>query len=195
MKALSGARFSLLRRFSGNGSEEWFPLTRSGSVDKPDEFEMLLVFLFDYQLVRNPATLNAGLADVFWDLTQGVPDTMVKLWRAAQELAILSGREQLTPEVFHLASERHLSAVNVALNTLRDEKGTPRNAIPDLKKKESRKAADTKRASVVRGDPPADNVTPLPGADLRTISRGSASDSTPDLEQAGLVKWDGKKLR
>lgn len=92
-------RFSKRRRGTGHGTEYWTFLKRSGNVREPDEFEALLRKLWRFQWVQNPLKLNNERADLFFELTQGNPDIMVKLFASSQRRAILEGVEELTDEL------------------------------------------------------------------------------------------------
>lgn len=92
-------RFSKKRRAAGHGTEYWEFLKSSGNVREPDEFEALLRKLWKYQWVQKPVKLSDARAKVFFELTQGNPDIVVKLFASAQRKAIQDGVEELTEEV------------------------------------------------------------------------------------------------
>lgn len=92
-------RFSKQRRAVGHGFEYWNFLDRSGDVRNPNEFEALLRKLWKYQWVQKPVKLNDARANVFFELTQGNPDIMVKLFASAQRKAIRDGVEELTEDL------------------------------------------------------------------------------------------------
>lgn len=92
-------RFSKRRRSVGHGTEHWGFLERSGDVRKPDEFEALLRRLWKFQWVKKPVKLSDERANLFFELTQGNPDIVVKLFASAQRRAIRDGVEELTEEI------------------------------------------------------------------------------------------------
>lgn len=196
MKQASGSRFSLLRRLSGNGSDEWHALQRSGSLDAPSEFEMLFRVLCDFQLVQKPVPASPALANLFFDLTQGIPDTMVKLWIAAQEVAIQSGREQISAEVLTAASNRQFKSIHEAIRAMREGNQLVQAAMPDLFDRDTH-ARTSGRAKPALREPTPEPVTlrsevssylPQPGAD--------ASAAAPeDDHQPDVARWDGRRLR
>jgi len=108
-------RFSKERRSVGHGTEYWGFLERSGDVRKPNEFEALLRKLWKYQWVRKPVKLSNERANLFFELTQGNPDIMVKLFASAQRKAIHDGVEELTEEVIREAFRLGYKAVKEAL--------------------------------------------------------------------------------
>lgn len=89
-------RFSKQRRAVGHGIEYWKFLERSGDVRHPNEFEALLRKLWKFQWVKNSVKMSDDRANLFFELTQGNPDIMVKLFASAQRKAIRDGVEELT---------------------------------------------------------------------------------------------------
>lgn len=127
-----GARFTRLRRMAGNGSATWLPLQRSGSFAVPGEFEMLLLALWQYQFTKTPVQISDEWGKLMWDVTQGIPDIMVKLWSASQEAAIATQKEVLTPELVARAFDAQFSMVAMPLKALRESNETVLSMIPDL---------------------------------------------------------------
>lgn len=132
LQSTIGARFTRLRRMAGNGSVQWLPLERSGNLKAPGEFEMLMLALWRYQFTTSPVVISDAWVQQFWDVTQGIPDIMVKLWSAAQEAAIASRKETLTQELVASAFQSHFSMVAMPLKALRENNSTVLSAIPDL---------------------------------------------------------------
>lgn len=108
-------RFSKQRRAVGHGTEYWGFLDRSGDVRKPDEFEALLRKLWKYQWVQKPVKLSNERANLFFELTQGNPDIMVKLFASAQRKAIRDGVEELTEELIRETFRVEFRAVHEPL--------------------------------------------------------------------------------
>ncbi|MGM9481829.1 ATP-binding protein [Roseateles sp. NT4] len=108
-------RFSKERRSVGHGMENWGFLERSGDVRKPNEFEALLRKLWKFQWVRKPVKLSNERADLFFELTQGNPDIVVKLFASAQRRAINEGVEELTEELVRETFKLQFKAVREAL--------------------------------------------------------------------------------
>jgi hypothetical protein len=108
-------RFSKQRRAVGHSMEYWTFLERSGDVRRPNEFEALLRKLWKFQWVQKPVKFSNTRADLFFELTQGNPDIMVKLFASAQRKAIRDGVEELTDEVIREAFRLEFRAVHEAL--------------------------------------------------------------------------------
>lgn len=208
MQDLVAFRFSKARRNSGRGSAVWGPLTRSRQLDKPGEFEMLLLCLWRYQWIRKPVELNSFWADTFFHYTQGVPDIMVKLFESVQEWAIADGTETLTPELFAKVFDREFAAASFGITALREQDPNLLEAVTDLHhpsvQKKYHDAATqlppprqkyiTPRAPAPAFEPkpprperlthtPA-KLQPVqldlpPGTDMRTLLKGNAPSSGP----------------
>lgn len=109
-------RFSKRRRGVGHGTEDWLFLERSGDLRKPNEFEALLRKLWKYQWVQKVTKLSADRANLFFQLTQGNPDIMVKLFASAQRRAIRDGVEELTDDIIREAFKRECRGVHEPLD-------------------------------------------------------------------------------
>jgi energy-coupling factor transporter ATP-binding protein EcfA2 len=129
-----GARFTRSRRMTGNGSALWLPLQptfdmRDGHMG---EFEQTMAVLWKYQWVTKPSAITPKMHELFWRLTQGLPDMMVKLFSATQEAAIVSGKEQLTLDLFQATYDSQFWAAHLGLEALRTGDKTLTQAVPDL---------------------------------------------------------------
>lgn len=110
-------RFSKQRRSVGHGMEYWGFLSASEDVRRPDEFEALLRKLWKFQWVQKPVKLNDERAKLFFDLTQGNPDIVVKLFASAQRRAINEGIEELTEDIIKETFRLEFRAVHDALDS------------------------------------------------------------------------------
>lgn len=126
---LSGG-YSKTRRVMGHGSNIWGPLNPTFNLDekrKMGEFEHYMAGLFEYQWVKTPLQLDKGVLVHFWNLTQGIPDNITKLFHAAQKLAIVSGgTEELTHQLIEDAHRAEMIAGVLHMQALED--GTERYA-------------------------------------------------------------------
>jgi hypothetical protein len=117
---------------AGNGSATWTPLKRSGSFHVPGEFEMLMLVLWRYQYTHTTVELTDEWSNHYWNVTQGVPDIMVKLWVATQEAAITTKSEVLTHELIDVVFASQFAMVSLPLKALRENNDTVLSMIPDL---------------------------------------------------------------
>lgn len=111
--------FSATRRLCGNGSREWKMLASSGSMSNPGEFEVVMAQLFKLQFTQAATSLTPDLLYSFRHLTQGLPDAMVKLFAAAQEVAVLRNLPHITPASVAEAFEIALAPMAKGIETLR----------------------------------------------------------------------------
>lgn len=73
------------------------------------EWRLFLKGLWRYQYVRQDSPLTEQMEHALHDLTQGVPDLVVKTYLAAQRWAILEGGETVTLEVLLAAGRKTLA--------------------------------------------------------------------------------------
>ena len=111
-------RFSQCRRACGHGIERWGFLERSGDVRNPNEFEALLRKLWRYQWLREPVKFSDAWSNLFFELTQGNPDIIVKLFASAQKRALNNGVESLTEELIRETFAAEFKSVHLALQAV-----------------------------------------------------------------------------
>lgn len=90
------SNFEVTRRANRRGSFVLHP----PRGDDSEFFKALVIFLFKYQLVDNPVSPDDVLQSHLLRLTAGIPGVLVMLYVAAQETAIVTGR-QLTSDFFN----------------------------------------------------------------------------------------------
>jgi AAA domain len=88
-----GLKFSQARRSTGGGFPEWGPLRASGLLEKPKEWEDFLTRLWLLQWIQHPVALTNELSMFLYDLTQGIPDLIIKGLACAQWRAIVDRSE------------------------------------------------------------------------------------------------------
>lgn len=132
MNAMLGPRFSKARRHAGRGSGLWLPLERSGVLNMPEEFELMLRAIWNYQWIQKPVALNQAWADLFYELTQGIPDIIVKLFESSQEAAIANKSETLTEALVRTVFADEFFATEFGIIALRDKKKALQDRVPDL---------------------------------------------------------------
>ena len=114
---LFASEFRQARRASGDGSLVW------DRLPKDESWEDFLEELWPYQWLRNKVERNETLTNKLYELTQGVPDIVVKLFCLAQARAVLLAStpedEILSPELLEQVFEDEFSIVKPLLDALR----------------------------------------------------------------------------
>jgi len=102
------------RRASGLGSLYWEPL------DQGDEWVMLTNHLWKYQWLRNRnLVLSDDVRSVWYDLSQGVMDIVIKLFVLSQLQAIATGYERIDAGLMRDVYDKELKLVHPMLDALR----------------------------------------------------------------------------
>lgn len=114
---LFASEFRQARRASGDGSVVW------DRLPKDESWEDFLEELWPYQWLNQIVERNEQLTNKLYDLSQGVPDIVVKLFCLAQSRAILLAEtpeeEALSPELLDQVFEDEFSIVKPMLDALR----------------------------------------------------------------------------
>ena len=114
---LFSSEFRQARRASGDGSLVW------DRLPKDESWEDFLEELWPYQWLRNKVERNESLTNKLYDLTQGVPDIVVKLFCLAQARAVLLAttpeEEILSSALLQQVFEDEFSIVKPLLDALR----------------------------------------------------------------------------
>ena len=114
---LFASEFRQARRASGDGSLVW------DRLPKDESWEDFLEELWPYQWLSNKVERNESLTNKLYELTQGVPDIVVKLFCLAQARAVLLAStpedEILSPELLAQVFEDEFSIVKPLLDALR----------------------------------------------------------------------------
>jgi hypothetical protein len=121
LNAMLGTRFSKARRSAGRGSSLWLPLESSGKVKAPDEFELMLMTLWRYQWIQHPVELSDAWVKLFYELTQGITDIIVKLFESVQEAAIANKSETLTEDLVRSVFRAEFFATEFGIVSLREK--------------------------------------------------------------------------
>lgn len=114
---LFASEFRQARRASGDGSIVW------DRLPKDESWEDFLDELWPYQWLHNIVERNEQITNKLYELTQGVPDIVVKLFCLAQSRAILLAElpddEELSPKLLDQVFEDEFSIVKPMLEALR----------------------------------------------------------------------------
>ena len=112
----------IMGRVSGHGDWIW---DRFVENDKP--WNHMLNALFTYQYVKNPIPyddpLRPAVSEALYYETQGVLRYLKELWFFAQEEAMKSKVERLTPQVIHGAARKRMIATQGLRTALREGAG------------------------------------------------------------------------
>ncbi len=118
-KALSlfTKEFRQARRASGEGSIVW------DRMELDDNWDAFLDTLWPYQWLKNPVKRSELLTNCLYELSQGIPDIVVKLFCLSQARAILLAsnpeEECLSTDLFSDVFEEEFSVVKPLLDALR----------------------------------------------------------------------------
>lgn len=109
--------FRVTRRTTGLLQPHWGRL-----VEDEHEWTLFTNALWKYQYVRSFTPLTSDLRHLIFELTQGIPDLVVKLYYLAQRHAINEGIEQITSNLLEKVNETSLVQNRAYLNILRSGK-------------------------------------------------------------------------
>jgi len=198
---LFASEFRQARRASGDGSIVW------DRLPKDESWEDFLEELWPYQWLHNRGERDEPLTNKLYELTQGVPDIVVKLFCLAQARAVLLAEspedEVLSPELLEQVFEDEFSIVKPMLDALRTGNRRKIEECNDLifPKFESSmiNAMDKlvskpleKPTTVELGEP---NETSIANAAIETIvSMGIARDIAQPLVTDALTRKPDLKL-
>jgi len=114
---LFASEFRQARRASGDGSIVW------DRLPKDESWEDFLEELWSYQWLHNRGERDEPMTNKLYELTQGVPDIVVKLFCLAQARTLLLAEsledEVLSPELLEQVFEDEFSIVKPMLDALR----------------------------------------------------------------------------
>ena len=92
-------------------------------TQRTEEWDNFVVRLWHYSWVRTPTVLdpekNGKYFDLLFDLTQGITDVLVILFKCAQERAMDDESETLTTDLLQQVYDDSLTLLHPALNALR----------------------------------------------------------------------------
>lgn len=112
MSVLSG-EFSQMRRGTGQGDLIW------DRMSNDEQWKLFLESLWRFQYTKKPYSLTPELGDVLYEETQGITDFAVKVYMFAQERAIETGIEKITPKIISSVAKDKLNIPREVLNALK----------------------------------------------------------------------------
>lgn len=123
--SLFGLDFRESRRVSGFGGEHWDRLDEGtfcvNSEETTSEWQGFVSVLWQYQWTRQPVELTAKLSSLLYWCSQGVIDTAIKLFVAAQARAMLDGTETVTVELLQDVYDREFQLLHPMMDALRSD--------------------------------------------------------------------------
>lgn len=177
MLNMLGARVTRGRRISGRGSATWLPLEPTFDLKAPGDFELLMMALWRYQWTRQQVRLGQGWLKLFYRLTQGIPDIMVKLYEATQERAISSGKEVMTHEMAMDEYRLQFAAVDFGITALRTRNPSRLPIVSDL----YQEGVSPAKAPKMPGEP-----------EVLTIEEAEQMKEPPTKGERGSYRPNGK---
>ncbi|WP_422448974.1 AAA family ATPase [Thermoanaerobacterium sp. DL9XJH110] len=114
-KALSvlQSQFRQARRGSGQGDMIWERLK------KDDTWQLLIDALWGYQWTKKETPLTDEINDTLYEESQGIIDIAVKLYAMSQIKAIISEKEEITPDLLRQVAKENLQLVKPMLEALK----------------------------------------------------------------------------
>lgn len=198
------------RRATGVGTTRVCRLDRQSAL-----WHLFVETLWRYQWVTRPIALSDEIKEVLYCCTQGIRDCVVRLFSAAQNLAIDNQTESVTVETLREAYDRFFTPMHAAIDLLRagtsdDDPvfdslltkelslqwpqggGIPGANVPGrgrspTKATKKKQASDSEKCERPSGLPPlSEKVSPMQTADLRKVS----GDIYAELRSLNLVDHD-----
>jgi hypothetical protein len=106
------ADFSKARRGAGLGGLVWERFERT------DEWDYLMRELWKYQWTQVASAFTPEISEVFYERTQGVVDLAVKLYVLSQYRAMITGVEEITPELMNTVADDEFKLLKPMLDAL-----------------------------------------------------------------------------
>jgi hypothetical protein len=111
--------FRQARRSTGCNISPWDRLPETVGPEGENEWEGFLRTLWMYQWTKKSAPFNAAFSQLMYFYSQGVIDIAIKLFAAAQGLAMNDGSELLSIAHIHQAFTKHMALMAPMIEALR----------------------------------------------------------------------------
>ncbi|WP_296001626.1 TniB family NTP-binding protein [Rugamonas sp.] len=111
--------FRQARRSTGCSISPWDRLPEFVESDEINEWDGFLEVLWTYQWTKNVAPLDAAFSQLMYFYSQGVIDVAIKLFAAAQGMAMNDGSELVSLEHIEQAFTKHMSLLGPMIEALR----------------------------------------------------------------------------
>lgn len=128
------------RRSVGFGVPLWERFEKHSPADEgrnagPSDWDVVVQTLLNYSWVKKPIDekTRPHLANLLYDLSQGIVDITIKLFAMAQVRAIIDGSEEITGQLLVDISKRDLSMVAPMIDALRRNDLQALDKLDDIK--------------------------------------------------------------
>ena len=89
-------------------------------------FEEFCTRLFEYQYVKNRTNIDDNMLDWLYEHSRGILSNVISPFHDSQEIAILSGKECLTIDIFNEAYKRRMNNLHSYIETQAEIKVVPK---------------------------------------------------------------------
>ncbi|UOQ84652.1 AAA family ATPase [Gracilibacillus salinarum] len=110
---LFGKELRMTRRLTGNAEIIY------NNMQYGNEFNLLLESIWKYQWTQNFVPYNEEFGKTIYELTQGISDLVIKLFVYSQQLAIESGKEELSIGLIKKVANEKFRLLQPMLNAIR----------------------------------------------------------------------------
>lgn len=110
---LFGKELRITRRLTGNAEIIY------NNMEYGNEFKLLVETIWQYQWTQKPVRYNDEFSDLFYELTQGVSDLVVKLFAYSQQVAIQTGKEEISIPLIKKVAKEKFKLLNPMLEAIR----------------------------------------------------------------------------
>jgi len=125
-QAVLNDEFRQIRRNCGNGDFVW------DKMKNDDVWKYFIECLWPYQYTKKVASCTPELREALYDTSQGVPDFCVKLYIEAQARAIITGKEEVTPDIIRSVYFDYFRSAHVAMQAIKMQDASALNQFSDL---------------------------------------------------------------
>lgn len=140
-----------------------------------DYFIRFCEALFSYQYVAHPSGLTPVLTELLYECTGGIIAIVVSVIMEAQQIAILTGREELSRETILMAYRERLKNVH---GFIQDNKG---------KRGQTASAMKADSMDIPDGLPVEEPCMDVTIAGITGIAKGEASDAAEMIRKQGII--------
>lgn len=125
-QAVLNDEFRQIRRNCGNGDLVW------DKMQNDEWWKYFVECLWRYQYTQKITPCAPELLEALYDASQGVADFCVKIYIAAQDRAIRTGIEEVTPDIIHSVYRDKFRSAHVAMRALKSQDASALNQFHDL---------------------------------------------------------------
>lgn len=112
LRDLMGKRLSKVRRMVGEGMRPWGPLSIVPSAtSRHSDYDVYMNLLWRYIWLKNPPEYTSEMRSLFHYYSFGIPDVIVKLFKAVQWRALENQVETFDAALIHDVATREMGAV------------------------------------------------------------------------------------